>query len=88
LSVIDILGKLFNQYVKENIMKNAILVLIWFVGLSLTFAFVGGLMNGLSGNTIFENKDAVLLSILLAVIVSVLGVYKQWLPFTKQTTKV
>jgi hypothetical protein len=69
-------------------MKNAIMVLIWFVGLSLTFAFVGGLMNGLSGNVIFANKDAVLFSILLAAIVSVLGVYKKWLPYTKQASNV
>ena len=69
-------------------MKNAIMLLIWFIGLSLMFAYLGGLMNGLSGNTLFEHKDTVLLSILLAAIVSVLGVYKQLLPFTKQTSKV
>jgi hypothetical protein len=69
-------------------MKKAIMILIWFVGLTLIFAFVGGLMNGLSGNTIFESKNVILLSILLAFIVSVLGVYKQLLPFTKQPSKV
>jgi len=68
-------------------MKKAIMVLIWFSVLSLIFGFVGGLMNGVSGNTIFGSKDAVLLSTLLALIVSVLGVYKQLLPFTKQQSK-
>jgi hypothetical protein len=43
-------------------MKKAIMVLIWFSVLSLIFGFVGGLMNGVSGNTIFGSKDAVLLS--------------------------
>ncbi|WP_286235813.1 hypothetical protein [Thalassotalea sediminis] len=69
-------------------MKKALMILIWFVGLSLIFAFVGGLMNGLSGNAIFESQSAVLISTLLAFIVSVLGVYKQLLPFTKQSPKV
>ncbi|MGS2719415.1 hypothetical protein [Paraglaciecola aestuariivivens] len=67
-------------------MNNAIKVLIWFVVLSLTFGFVLGLIGGLSGNTIIENKDAALLSILLAAIVSVVGVYKQWLPFSKYSS--
>jgi hypothetical protein len=82
-----LLGKFLHQYIKENIMKKLIMVLIWFVVLSLTFAFFGGLINGVSGDTIFGSKDAVLLSILLALIVSVLGVYKQLLPFTKQRSK-
>ncbi|WP_206486541.1 hypothetical protein [Thalassotalea sp. G2M2-11] len=69
-------------------MKKEIMVLVWFCGLSLIFAFIGGLMAGLSASTVLESKNVVFFSIVLAFVVSVLGVYKQLLPFTKQSSKV
>ena len=64
-------------------MKKIVMVSIWFVVLSLTFAFVGGLINGLSGSVTLNSTLAMSFVIILAFAVSILGVYKELLPGAK-----
>ena len=64
-------------------MKNIIMVLIWFLVLSFAFAFIGGLINGLSGSEMINQTLTISLLVLLAFAVSIIGVYKQLLPGTK-----
>jgi len=59
------------------------MVLIWFVTLSLSFSFLGGFINGLSGSTVNDPAVIILSLVVLAYFISSLGVYKQLLPGTR-----
>jgi len=70
-------------YIMEDFMKKIIMLSIWFLVLSLSFAFVGGLINGLSGGGTLNSTLAMSFVIILAFAVSILGVYKELLPGAK-----
>jgi len=66
-------------------MKKLFLFLLWFVFFALIFAFLGGLMSGLSDKLLFDNADVgIAISLVLAFSISALGVSKNLLPGTQE----